>query len=215
VTQATVLLPPIPNDFDPTTTAYSTLASGFTPIVGSIVTTLDGTKGWKKFGAGTYQWRSTSPYSAAFGSSLSTWDTTALIASLKCDTLGPFVLAISGVLETGSSTLTLRINGSAASMLQYGTEWSDYGTAATKKTDSVVAPLGGAGYFYFLLECLQPYSGNFAQVFRMTVSQAYYNAVDSTILVRAAGLPQNQITSVGVQLSAHTMGASSVATLNW
>ena len=54
--QATELLPPVANNFDPTTTNYSTLATGYIPIVGSRLVTLDGTKAWDKYGTGDLEW---------------------------------------------------------------------------------------------------------------------------------------------------------------
>ena len=59
-----IVLPPCPNAFDPTTTDYATLATGITPVVGSRLVTLDGTKAWDKYGATALQWNPVSTSSS-------------------------------------------------------------------------------------------------------------------------------------------------------
>jgi len=58
--RASQLLPRCPNNFDPMATAYSTLSTGYTPVAGSLLTTLDGTKAWTYNGGANYNgWEQT------------------------------------------------------------------------------------------------------------------------------------------------------------
>lgn len=60
--QATSLLPACPNNFDPRTTNYATLATGYTPIKGSLLRTVDGSRAWTYTGQSGYNgWQEETP----------------------------------------------------------------------------------------------------------------------------------------------------------
>ena len=190
----------IPNNFDPS-------VSGLPANIGLAVSTVDGTKAWQKFGLGNTQWSPLHPVSTTFGAPCTAWDTTALIASLACDTLGSFKVLFQGTVNADTN-LSLRVNAAAPAAQQ------GYWLATSGFTSGVfLAALAGisvkVGAFTVAVECLAWKSGNNYQLFR--AESAFKNSggafpaeVFST-LISLTALPVPEIGSVG--LSASTAGA--------
>ena len=109
--QATQLLPPVANDFDPTVTDYATLSTGYTPIIGSTLVTLDGTQSWLKSGVGALNWgkilRKYVSVTAAGG------PLSALDGTIAADNGDSIHMVVTGA-SSGAAVANLRLNGALA-----------------------------------------------------------------------------------------------------
>ena len=197
----------VANNFNP-------MVTGLSAPVFSRAATLDGTKGWVKWGSADNQWSPLHTMSAAFGSNLATWDSTALLASLACDTNPPKAIRITGSVS-GACDLNLRINGANATTRWLVMDYSGNAGSAFANAYNYVT-FGSASDFCILIEFLQGKSGNNAQSFRVFSSFTDGSGPAGLfgIFVNTAEMPQAEITSIGLHAdSACTMGATSVATL--
>ena len=205
----------IANNFDPS-------VSGLADPVGTIVETVDGTKGWVKWGTGNTQWSPLHTVSGTFGTTKTTWDTTALVANLACDTLGGFRLILQGTVNA-TCAIGLRVNAALPASSQY-VDFYGYGSTAgqvavaNSSPNNFIVNVGPATHvFTAIIECLAPKSGNNAQLF--SVLTTFYNSSVSAYLNRHAlitltGLPLSEIQSIGVVASvAGAMDAITTATL--
>ena len=204
----------VANNFDPS-------VSGLAGTVGTIEQTVDGTKAWMKWGTGNTQWSPLHTVSAAFGSALTTWDTTALVANLACDTLGGFRLLVQGT--TGANgNIGLRVNGTTNFNNQF-VEFYGYGSTSGAQAILNYIPLNfivnntAAKPFSIVMECIACKSGNNAQL--ISIMSTFYNSGISGNLTRHAlvtltGIPVGEIQSVGVVSSvAGALNAITTATL--
>ena len=204
----------VANNFDPS-------VSGLANPVGTIVETVNGTKAWMKWGTGNTQWSPLHTVSAAFGSALTTWDTTALVANLACDTLGGFRLLIQGTMNANGN-IGLRVNGSGTFNTQF-VEFFGYSGSANTLAVMNNVPLNfivnntAAKPFSVVIECVACKSGTNLQL--ISIMSTFYNSGISGNLTRHAlvtltGIPVGEIQSVGVVSSvAGALNAITTATL--
>jgi hypothetical protein len=205
----------IANNFDPS-------VSGLADPVGTIVETVDGTKAWVKWGTGNTQWSPMHTVSGTFGTTKTTWDTTALVANLACDTLGGFRLMFQGTVNA-TCAIGLRVNGALPAASQY-VDFNGYGSTVAQVAAANLSPIypivniGPSGKWHStIIECIACKSGNNAQLF--SIFTTFYNAGVSMCLERHAlitltGLPLAEIQSVGLVASVSgAMDAITTATL--
>jgi len=204
----------IANNFDPS-------VSGLADPVGTIVETVDGTKAWVKWGTGNTQWSPMHTVSGTFGTTKTTWDTTALVANLACDTLGGFRLLLQGT-TNANCNLFIRVNGNSSLYYQYS-DFVGYGSTAV--TAAVVSSPGTANIainntaakpFTIIIDCISCKSGTALQVFTVTI--VFYSTVGNYLnrycLITLTGIPASEIQSVGIGSSvAGTLDAITTATL--
>ena len=204
----------VANNFDPS-------VSGLAGTVGTIEQTVNGTKAWMKWGTGNTQWSPLHTVSAAFGSALTTWDTTALVANLACDTLGGFRLLIQGTMNANGN-IGLRVNGSGTFNTQF-VEFFGYSGSANTLAVMNNVPLNfivnntAAKPFSVVIECVACKSGTNLQL--ISIMSTFYYSTSSTYfnrhaLVTLTGIPVGEIQSVGVVSSvAGALNAITTATL--
>ena len=191
----------VANNFDPS-------VSGLAGTVGTIEQTVNGTKAWMKWGTGNTQWSPLHTVSAAFGSALTTWDTTALVANLACDTLGGFRLLIQGTMNANGN-IGLRVNGSGTFNTQF-VEFFGYSGSANTLAVMNNVPLNfivnntAAKPFSVVIECVACKSGTNLQL--ISIMSTFYYSTSSTYfnrhaLVTLTGTPLSEIQSVGVSSS--------------
>jgi hypothetical protein len=199
--------------------------SGQAAIIGARCTTTDGTKCWVKYGAGDTQWGATHAITGTFGSNVATWDTTALVANLACDTLGPFSLDIQGSISTALSNISLRVNGAGISN---GEIYNHYQLITMVDATPATGPGLGVtnadlltaccGWFNLHIDFLFPKSGScqWSASYWSTYDVRPYGAEcarQSGTVTRDGNLPSPEVQSIGLAVSAGTMGAACVATL--
>jgi hypothetical protein len=157
--QARLLLPPCAETFDPIVSDYSSLGTGWTPLVGSVLGTVSGEKAWQKWGSGSRQWAPLHPVSMSFGANVTVWDSDVLVPSLACDSLGGFKAIFRGTVNQ-TTDLGLRVNKTSTGMYTAGShQWPGDAAASPpfvasgsgKLADSMLA--GATGGFCFVLEC--------------------------------------------------------------
>lgn len=220
------------NNFDPSVTGLAVLSAAgvAVPGIGAKVTTLDGSKCWQKWGTGDTQWSPLHAIFGTFGENVATWDTTALIANLACNTLGGFKIVFDPIVMTSGATqvVVARINGARLIDNAVGNAyltsipWATPAPVCNKKAR--LAETGNDGTWLNLtITCEHARSGSSPWVIESEAIYRY-SATYPAIRTRATlwsleAPPLAEITSFGLAVTNDsyspegTMGAASRATI--